>query len=185
MRSNGVVTYVGKDIANQFWKFGLLGRDFRYRLFAHAGRRPAALGHDIGRQRSGGPAVRPGQAHLQRHRLAADVPAGAAQPGAADARAPATKPRTRSTSPTRWWRSRTPRRGSSATRPRPKARRRAQAVRRGLGPQGPRRQDRRPARPADREGRRRSRQAQPGDSRPTSRPARPDRLPSRPSATSC
>ena len=33
VRSNGVVTYVGKDIANQFWKFGLLGRDFRYRQF--------------------------------------------------------------------------------------------------------------------------------------------------------
>jgi arginyl-tRNA synthetase len=33
VRSNGVVTYVGKDIANQFWKFGLLGRDFRYRFF--------------------------------------------------------------------------------------------------------------------------------------------------------
>ena len=30
VRSNGVVTYVGKDLANQFWKFGLLGRDFRY-----------------------------------------------------------------------------------------------------------------------------------------------------------
>ena len=38
MRSNGVVTYVGKDIANQFWKFGLLGRDFHYRRFADAGR---------------------------------------------------------------------------------------------------------------------------------------------------
>jgi arginyl-tRNA synthetase len=33
VRSNGVVTYVGKDIANQLWKFGLLGRDFRYRRF--------------------------------------------------------------------------------------------------------------------------------------------------------
>jgi len=32
VRSNGVVTYVGKDLANQFWKFGLLGRDFNYRL---------------------------------------------------------------------------------------------------------------------------------------------------------
>ncbi len=31
VRSNGVVTYVGKDIANQLWKFGLLGRDFNYR----------------------------------------------------------------------------------------------------------------------------------------------------------
>jgi arginyl-tRNA synthetase len=40
VRSNGVVTYVGKDIANQFWKFGLLGLDFRYRRFdepAHRG----------------------------------------------------------------------------------------------------------------------------------------------------
>jgi arginyl-tRNA synthetase len=33
VRSNGTVTYVGKDIANQFWKFGLLGRDFHYRPF--------------------------------------------------------------------------------------------------------------------------------------------------------
>jgi arginyl-tRNA synthetase len=34
VRSNGVVTYVGKDLANQFWKFGLLGLDFNYRRFA-------------------------------------------------------------------------------------------------------------------------------------------------------
>jgi arginyl-tRNA synthetase len=34
VRSDGTVTYVGKDIANQFWKFGLLGRDFQYRPFA-------------------------------------------------------------------------------------------------------------------------------------------------------
>jgi arginyl-tRNA synthetase len=34
VRSNGVVTYVGKDIANQFWKLGLLGQDFHYRRFA-------------------------------------------------------------------------------------------------------------------------------------------------------
>ena len=33
VRSNGVVTYVGKDIAYQFWKLGLLGKDFRYRVF--------------------------------------------------------------------------------------------------------------------------------------------------------
>jgi arginyl-tRNA synthetase len=33
VRSNGTVTYVGKDIANQFWKFGLLGQDFYYRRF--------------------------------------------------------------------------------------------------------------------------------------------------------
>jgi arginyl-tRNA synthetase len=34
VRSNGTVTYVGKDIANQFWKFGLLGKDFHYRPFS-------------------------------------------------------------------------------------------------------------------------------------------------------
>lgn len=34
VRSNGTVTYVGKDIAYQFWKFGLLGLDFTYRPFA-------------------------------------------------------------------------------------------------------------------------------------------------------
>jgi arginyl-tRNA synthetase len=33
VRSNGTVTYVGKDIANQFWKFGLLEQDFFYRPF--------------------------------------------------------------------------------------------------------------------------------------------------------
>ncbi len=34
VRSDGTVTYVGKDMAYQLWKFGLLGRDFHYRLFA-------------------------------------------------------------------------------------------------------------------------------------------------------
>jgi len=34
VRSNGTVTYEGKDIAYQFWKVGLLGRDFKYRRFA-------------------------------------------------------------------------------------------------------------------------------------------------------
>ena len=33
VRSNGTVTYVGKDIAYQMWKFGLLGRDFSYAPF--------------------------------------------------------------------------------------------------------------------------------------------------------
>jgi arginyl-tRNA synthetase len=33
VRSNGTVTYVGKDIANQFWKFGLLKQNFHYRHF--------------------------------------------------------------------------------------------------------------------------------------------------------
>jgi arginyl-tRNA synthetase len=39
VRSDGTVTYVGKDIAYQLWKFGLLGRDFRYRPFEWSPRR--------------------------------------------------------------------------------------------------------------------------------------------------
>ena len=34
VRSNGTVVYVGKDMAYQFWKSGLLGHDFHYRPFA-------------------------------------------------------------------------------------------------------------------------------------------------------
>jgi arginyl-tRNA synthetase len=34
VRSNGTVTYVGKDMAYQFWKFGVLGEDFHYRIFS-------------------------------------------------------------------------------------------------------------------------------------------------------
>src|SRR2546422_364693 len=33
VRSNGTVTYVGKDIAYQLWKLGLLKKDFRYDVF--------------------------------------------------------------------------------------------------------------------------------------------------------
>jgi arginyl-tRNA synthetase len=36
VRSNGTVTYVGKDIAYQLWKFGLLGKDFNYRQWPNA-----------------------------------------------------------------------------------------------------------------------------------------------------
>jgi arginyl-tRNA synthetase len=40
VRSNGTVTYVGKDIAYQFWKLGLLGKDFHYRIFTSRPRGP-------------------------------------------------------------------------------------------------------------------------------------------------
>ena len=33
VRSNGTVTYVGKDIAYHLWKFALLGKDFGYTDF--------------------------------------------------------------------------------------------------------------------------------------------------------
>jgi len=35
VRSNGTVTYVGKDIAYQLWKLGLLHQDFLYDIFDH------------------------------------------------------------------------------------------------------------------------------------------------------
>ncbi len=41
VRSDGTVTYVGKDMAYQLWKFGLLGRDFFYHIFSRqSGGRP-------------------------------------------------------------------------------------------------------------------------------------------------
>ena len=33
VRSDGTVTYIGKDIAYQFWKFGLLGKDFLFETY--------------------------------------------------------------------------------------------------------------------------------------------------------
>ena len=56
--SNGTVTYVGKDMAYQFWKFGLLGKDFHYRVFETA--MAADLGDDVdARRRTRRAAVRP------------------------------------------------------------------------------------------------------------------------------
>ena len=40
VRSDGTVTYVGKDMAYQLWKFGLLGKDFHYRIFEKDGAHP-------------------------------------------------------------------------------------------------------------------------------------------------
>jgi arginyl-tRNA synthetase len=37
VRSNGSVTYTGKDVAYQLWKFGLLKRDFHYRMWGTQG----------------------------------------------------------------------------------------------------------------------------------------------------
>ncbi|MDP9339326.1 MAG: arginine--tRNA ligase [Acidobacteriota bacterium] len=45
VRSNGTVTYVGKDIAYQLWKFGLLGKDFFYAKWPDAPVAPDA--HDL------------------------------------------------------------------------------------------------------------------------------------------
>ena len=83
VRSDGTVTYVGKDIANQFWKFGLLGKDFLYRPLRDATRRRDAVGDDAR------PAARPTHPAFggagtvdQRHRHAPVLPAEAAEAGA-------------------------------------------------------------------------------------------------------
>jgi arginyl-tRNA synthetase len=58
VRSNGTVTYVGKDIAYQLWKFGLLGKDFYYRQW-HAypdGHQVWASTSEAPSDRSGSPA---------------------------------------------------------------------------------------------------------------------------------
>ena len=76
VRSNGTVTYVGKDIAYQLWKFGLLGKDFFYRKLleypdGHA--LYVSMDHDPGKP---APSFGRGSACLQRHRLPAIISAG-------------------------------------------------------------------------------------------------------------
>jgi len=54
VRSNNTVTYVGKDIAYQLWKFGLLGKDFYYmfwpdqNVYITTGREQPAPQHQFG-----------------------------------------------------------------------------------------------------------------------------------------
>jgi arginyl-tRNA synthetase len=48
VRSNGTVTYVGKDIAYHLWKFGLLGKDFEYEPFFRYPRRECWISSEHG-----------------------------------------------------------------------------------------------------------------------------------------
>jgi len=57
VRSDGTVTYVGKDMALQLWKFGLLGRDFRYRVFSRDGADSDALWSTTSEDGANGQAV--------------------------------------------------------------------------------------------------------------------------------
>ena len=66
VRSNGTVTYVGKDIAYHLWKFGLLGRDFGYELF-----HTYPDGHRVWRTTGEGA----GRSSIPDSQLAADSPA--------------------------------------------------------------------------------------------------------------
>ena len=163
VRSNGTVTYVGKDIANQFWKFGLLGKDFHYRPFATRmdGATLYASTSDATASTGGVTAcptsatrravynvIDSRQAYLQR---AAE--AGARRDGLPRAGRPLDALRLRD--------------GRAVARHGARARlhrggRYRPAVRRGVGPQGPGRQGRRP----DRSARSRRRSAEVGQRQP-------------------
>ena len=78
VRSNGTVTYTGKDIAYQLWKLGKLGLDFHYKVF-----RNYPDGHTLWttktepeERRNGAAALRRRHPCLQRDRFAAIVSAG-------------------------------------------------------------------------------------------------------------
>lgn len=55
VRSNGTVTYVGKDIAYQLWKFGLLDRSFEFRTFRRS--EPGRVVWETTSERDGDPAA--------------------------------------------------------------------------------------------------------------------------------
>ena len=85
VRSNGTVTYVGKDIAYQLWKFGLLGRDFRYERF-HTYADGRTLWATVSEwRRSGSARFRKCGDGVQRDRCAAGVSSECCGSGAAGA----------------------------------------------------------------------------------------------------
>ena len=184
VRSNGVVTYVGKDIANQFWKFGLLGRDFHYRFFGDAGRRPPALVDDVAATAiRGAPpfghatriynVIDSRQMYLQA--LLSQALRTFGHPSEAENSIHFSYEMVALSHATARELGYAPRR----------RRRRQEAVRRGVGTQRSRREDRRPARSADRQGVARGREAQSGVHARGVRSASARRLPSRRFATSC
>jgi arginyl-tRNA synthetase len=74
VRSNGTVTYVGKDIAYHMWKFGLLGKDFSYAPFYHyadgktvwhTGKEPGKGAPEFGRASEAYAVIDTRQAYLQ------------------------------------------------------------------------------------------------------------------------
>jgi arginyl-tRNA synthetase len=63
VRSNGTVTYAGKDIAYHLWKFGLLERDFLYARFHEHPDGHVAWATSLHGQESGGGVPKFGDAH--------------------------------------------------------------------------------------------------------------------------
>lgn len=74
VRSNGTVTYVGKDIAYHMWKFGLLGKDFSYASYYryadgktvwHTGKEPESGAPEFGHASEAYAVIDTRQAYLQ------------------------------------------------------------------------------------------------------------------------
>ncbi len=163
VRSNGTVTYTGKDIAYQLWKFGLLDVDFDYERFRprwssgrrRGGRDPGGdprapgLADRARRRRAGRPGLRQRHARLQRHRRPAVLPAEGRPGGAPRPRARA---RGRALGPLLLRDRRALAEGRARARGAlrrgvpPLGRGREEALRRDVRTQGPRRQGRRPRR---------------------------------------
>ena len=167
VRSNGTVTYTGKDIAYQLWKLGLLDRDFRYRRHrtyddghvlwsTHQRRRARRARPSFGHARAVYNVIDVGQSYPQRV-----VKAGVAALGHAGGGGGQPSPGLRE--------------GRALPRHRPRARLRGVRGRdggEGLGPQGAGRQGRRPARRAGGQGaRRRSTRARSRSATPAAREA--------------
>ena len=85
VRSNSTVTYVGKDIAYQLWKFGLLGKDFYYRPW-HTYPGGHVVWASTDEPQADGSQVRRRDSGVQRDRLASVLLAGCGSGGAARAR---------------------------------------------------------------------------------------------------
>ena len=156
VRSDGTVTYVGKDMAYQLWKFGLLGRDFFYRKFTSQNGRVLWSTTSDESAAEARPGIRPCLVGVQRHRHAAVLPAEAGEAGARGARLP----RAGGTLGSLLVRDGCPVALDGAGAWLRHEHRRRPAVRRGVGPQGTGREGRRSHRPANRQGQPGSRQAQ-------------------------
>ena len=80
VRSNGTVTYTGKDIAYQMWKLGVLGLDFNYKLFhTYADGKEVWITTAEETDDATVPEIRRRRNGLQRDRLAPILPAGSRQ----------------------------------------------------------------------------------------------------------
>ena len=184
VRSNGTVTYTGKDIAYQLWKFGLLDRTFNFRKFS-----TYADGHVLWETTSGDgdrrrAALRRCAESGQRHRRPPVVSAEGRE-----GRRPPARPRARGgeLDPLLVRDGGAHAGDGEGARHRRLRGRFEEAVHRDVGPQRPRRESRRSDRRAAVESRRvgaRRKQARRSDGR-GDRAARPRRSPSPRSATSC